>query len=197
MKTSLFALVIALPLMLSACNAPPAPPAPPSPPPPPAAPPPPPPPPIQPAVIEASATLAPTEGHAAAGTLTLRVQPDGVHIAGRLDGVPVGTTHGFHVHEIGDCSAPDASSAGPHFNPGGHAHGHPGQGEHHVGDMPNLIADAAGALQVDVTIPGATLRDGGSNDIAGRALVLHAQADDYVTQPAGDSGPRIACGVIE
>ncbi len=148
-------------------------------------------------MIEASATLAPTEGHNAAGTVTLRAQPDGVHIVGRLEGVTSGTTHGFHVHEVGDCSAPDASSAGPHFNPAGHAHGHPGQGEHHVGDMPNLVADDAGVLQVDVTIPGATLRDGGSNDIAGRALVLHAQADDYVTQPSGDSGARIACGVIE
>lgn len=196
MKNSLFAMALVLPLMLVGCNAPPAPPAAPVPPPPPAAPPQPPPP-VPVASIQATATLAPTEGHNAAGTLILRMQPEGVRIVGHLDGVTAGTTHGFHVHETGDCSAPDASSAGPHFNPADHAHGYPGEGEHHVGDMPNLVADADGGLQVDTIIPGATLRDGGSNDIVGRALVLHAQADDYVTQPSGDSGARIACGVIE
>jgi Cu-Zn family superoxide dismutase len=171
---------------------------PPPPPPAPAQPPPPPVPPEPPAppAATASAELAPTEGNAASGTLTLTAEADGVRITGSLAGVAPGGTHGFHVHETGDCSAPDASSAGPHFNPGGHPHGHPGQGEHHAGDMPNLVADDAGALAVDVVVPGVTLGDGGATDVLGRAVVLHAKADDYATQPAGDSGPRIACGVM-
>lgn len=144
----------------------------------------------------ARAELMPTEGNAATGALTLIAEADGVYISGTLTGVAPGGTHGFHVHEVGDCSAPDASSAGGHFNPAGHAHGHPGQGEHHAGDMPNLSADANGVIQVDLQVPGLTLGDGAASDILGRALVLHAHADDYVSQPAGNAGPRIACGVI-
>ncbi len=140
--------------------------------------------------------LAPTEGNAARGHLMLTPGPEGVHIVGRITEVAAGGTHGFHVHEIGDCSAPDASSAGPHFNPHGQAHGHPGEGERHAGDMLNIVADAQGVLTVDVWATDATLGDGSATDIVGRALVLHANADDYATQPAGDSGPRIACGVI-
>lgn len=185
---------LAIACAAAACSQPAEPPPPPAP----AQPPPPPVPPEPPAppAATASAELAPTEGNAASGTLTLTAEADGVRITGSLAGVAPGGTHGFHVHETGDCSAPDASSAGPHFNPGGHPHGHPGQGEHHAGDMPNLVADDAGALAVDVVVPGVTLGDGGATDVLGRAVVLHAKADDYATQPAGDSGPRIACGVM-
>jgi len=140
--------------------------------------------------------MAPTQGHAVAGTLSLSAAAQGVHITGRLEGAAAGGTHGFHVHEVGDCSAPDGSSAGAHFNPDGHAHGHPGEGEHHAGDMPNVVADEHGVIAVDLIAPGLTLGDGGARDIAGRALVLHASADDYATQPSGNSGARIACGVI-
>lgn len=186
---------LAIACAAAACSQPaePPPPAPVAPPAP--VPPAPPPPPAAPSVT-ASAELAPTQGHAATGALTLTLDADGVRITGSLTGVGPGGTHGFHVHETGDCSAPDASSAGPHFNPGNHPHGHPGQGEHHAGDMPNLVADDAGALAVDVVVPGVTLGDGAETDVLGRALVLHAKADDYATQPSGDSGARIACGVI-
>ena len=193
-----FFTALAIACAAAACSQPAEPPPPPPPPPvaPPApVPPAPPPPPAAPSVT-ASAELAPTQGNAAAGTLTLTLDADGVRITGSLAGVAPGGTHGFHVHETGDCSAPDASSAGPHFNPGGHPHGHPGQGEHHAGDMPNLVADDAGALAVDVVVPGVTLGDGAETDVLGRAVVLHAKADDYATQPSGDSGARIACGVI-
>lgn len=184
---------LAIACAAAACSQPAEPPPPaPAQPPPPA----PPAPPAPPPAATASAALAPTEGNAASGTLTLTAEADGVRITGSLAGVAPGGTHGFHVHETGDCSAPDASSAGPHFNPGGHPHGHPGQGEHHAGDMPNLVADDAGALAVDVVVPGVTLGDGAEMDVLGRALVLHAKADDYATQPSGDSGARIACGVI-
>ncbi|MCO5095430.1 MAG: superoxide dismutase family protein [Xanthomonadaceae bacterium] len=190
-----FLTALAIACAAAACSQPaepPPPPAPVQPPPPPA----PPAPPAPPPAASASAELAPTEGNAAAGTLTLTAEADGVRITGSLAGVAPGGTHGFHVHETGDCSAPDASSAGPHFNPGNHPHGHPGQGEHHAGDMPNLVADDAGVLAVDVVVSGVTLGDGAETDVLGRALVLHAKADDYATQPSGDSGARIACGVI-
>ncbi|MCX7556150.1 superoxide dismutase family protein [Xanthomonadaceae bacterium JHOS43] len=190
-------LVVALAVACAAtaCSPSADPPAPPAPPPPPAAPPAPPPPPVL-RASSAMAELVATEGNTATGTLTLAAESGGVHITGSLTGVAPGGMHGFHVHETGDCSAPDASSAGPHFNPEGHAHGHPGHGEHHAGDMPNLAADDSGTLVVDVQVAGITLGDGGATDILGRAIVLHASADDYTTQPAGDSGPRIACGVI-
>lgn len=198
MKSILIVVALTFSLLLTACGAPPETP-------PPAAPaelpapepiptPPPPPPPVE---VRATAVLAPTEGNAAAGTLTLVSEAEGVRISGTLTGVAPGGTHGFHVHETGDCSASDASSAGGHFNPNGHAHGHPGQGEHHAGDMPNVVADENGNLMVDLHVPGLSLADSGAMDILGRALVLHAGADDYTSQPAGDSGPRIACGVIQ
>ncbi len=147
--------------------------------------------------MSAHVALAPASDSHADGMLTLVAQADGVRITGFIKGLESGGTHGFHVHEKGDCSAPDASSAGPHFNPHGAAHGHAGQGEHHAGDIPNLVADEGGRIAVDTVVPGLTLGDGGIADIAGRAIVLHAAADDYSSQPAGNSGARIACGVIE
>lgn len=146
---------------------------------------------------EAAATLAPTQGQTAAGNMKLWSFDNGVHIVGTITGVKAGDTHAFHVHETGDCSAPDGTSAGPHFNPGDHVHGQPDQGEHHLGDMPNQVADDSGTLKIDVTIAGATLRDGGPNDLIGRAFIVHAQPDDYTSQPSGNAGARIACGVIQ
>lgn len=130
------------------------------------------------------------------GTLTLRQKADGVQITGEVLGLSPASAHGFHVHEKGDCSAADASSAGPHFNPQGSPHGKMGTGAHHAGDMPNIVADKRGAAQVDVLVPGATLTPGPAS-IAGRALVVHRDPDDYSTQPAGNAGPRLACGVIQ
>lgn len=99
--------------------------------------------------------------------------------------------HGFHIHEVGDCSAPDGSSAKGHYNPSGSKHGHAGQGEHHAGDIPNLKADAAGVVRQSVELHGVMLKD-----LVGRSVVIHADPDDYTSQPAGNSGKRIACGVI-
>ncbi len=141
-------------------------------------------------------TLAPTAGNRAAGTLTVTSVPDGVHFHGRLTGLLPGSTHGFHIHEHGDCSAPDASTAGGHFNPTGTAHGDPMGMTHHAGDIPNQIADAQGAMDVDVTVHGVTLGSGVSDDVIGRSMIVHRDADDYATQPSGNSGPRLACGVI-
>jgi Cu-Zn family superoxide dismutase len=137
-------------------------------------------------------------GSAAVGEFELTASDGGVSINGSLGGLTPGTEHGFHVHENGDCSAADASSAGAHFNPGNAPHGAPNaaQGERHLGDMPNLVADENGHSAVTASVQGATLRDGGPNDLIGKALVVHEKRDDYVTQPSGDSGARIACGVI-
>lgn len=129
------------------------------------------------------------------GTLSLRQKEGGVQVSGEVRGLPPGSTHGFHVHEKGDCSAPDASSAGPHFNPAGAPHGKAGSGAHHAGDMPNVVADEKGVAVVDVLVAGATL-DAGPGSIAGRAVVVHRDPDDYSSQPAGNAGPRVACGVI-
>jgi Cu-Zn family superoxide dismutase len=109
-------------------------------------------------------------------------------------GLAPGSEHGFHIHDKGDCSAADASSAGGHFNPGAAQHG-AGSGVHHAGDIPNIKADARGVAHVDAKVAGVTLA-AGATSVAGRSLVVHRDADDYTTQPAGNSGPRVACGVI-
>ncbi|NJM92733.1 MAG: superoxide dismutase family protein [Rhodospirillaceae bacterium] len=143
------------------------------------------------------AVLKPTQGNTAAGELTLTSQGDGVHFTGRITGLRPASEHGIHVHERGDCSAPDASSAGEHFNPAAQQHGNPDSADHHAGDMYNIKADDQGTATVDTRAPGATLHDMSATDIFGKAVVLHEKADDYQTQPAGDSGDRIACGLIQ
>ena len=143
------------------------------------------------------AELKATPGNGVSGTLTLTPASDGVRITGSIKGLMPATTHGFHVHEKGDCSAPDASSAGAHYNPAGQAHGDPLSNDRHLGDLPNIVSDTAGVAELDVIARGATLRSGQSNDILGRALIVHAKADDYRTQPSGDSGSRIACAIIK
>ncbi len=142
------------------------------------------------------AAMAPTAGSNVAGTLVFTSVPGGVHISGRLTGLAPGSTHGFHLHEHGDCSATDASSAGGHFNPTSTAHGDPMGMIHHGGDIANQVADAQGAVDVDVTVRGVTLGTGVSDDVLGRSVIVHRDADDYATQPSGNSGPRLACGVI-
>ena len=151
----------------------------------------------EPASAGAAANLAATQGNTASGSLTLTADGSAVHIMGALSGLKPNSEFGFHIHEKGDCSAPDASSAGGHFNPTNAQHGDP-QGEtHHAGDMLNAKSDAQGMAQVHATATGVTVGGGQPNDIIGKAIVLHEKADDYKSQPAGDSGARIACGVIK
>lgn len=142
-------------------------------------------------------TLAPTAGNSVAGALELTVVPDGVRVHGQITGLVPGSAHGFHIHEKGDCSAPDGSSAGGHFNPRGMAHGNPIMPAHHAGDIPNQNADAQGVAKVDVVVNGVSLGSGAIDDVMGRSLIVHKDADDYTSQPAGNSGARVACGVIE
>lgn len=140
--------------------------------------------------------LSPTAGNTAAGRLTLSQSSDSVQISGEITGLTPGSTHGFHVHEFGDCSAPDGSSAGGHFNPAGSPHGGPTDGVRHLGDLANIIADTEGRATVSQSVTGATLVPGMQNSLMNRSIVVHADADDYKTQPAGNSGARLACGVI-
>lgn len=146
---------------------------------------------------EAVAVLASASGSLVSGKLVLVPMGDGVHVTGQVGGLKPGDIRGFHIHEKGDCSAADASSAGGHFNPAAQAHGRAGQGAHHAGDTDNLVADANGVARVNAHVRGVTLGGGAANDIAGRAFIVHAAADDYATQPTGNAGARVACGVVK
>ena len=139
-------------------------------------------------------TLQPTGGNSTAGMLWLAQQGSQVLLRGEITGLKPGQAHGFHVHEKGDCSSGDGVSAGGHLNPDGKPHGAPGAA-HHAGDLPSLQADAAGRAQVRVLVEGTVLGSGPA-DFAGKGLIVHASPDDYTTQPTGNSGARIACGVI-
>jgi Cu-Zn family superoxide dismutase len=149
---------------------------------------------MAPTLPRASAALAPTAGNNAKGSVAFTPNGDRVRLLAKVSGLSPGA-HGFHIHEKGDCSAPDGMSAGGHFNPTGKAHGNPAAGEHHGGDMPTLEADASGDATLDVTLDTITLGDK-TNSIIGRAVIVHKDADDYKTQPTGNSGARVACGVI-
>lgn len=142
------------------------------------------------------AVLAATEGNSVTGELAFEAVDGGVAITGQVNGLAPGSEHGFHVHENGDCSAPDGTSAGGHFNPAGAAHGRIGSGEHHVGDTDNITADDTGVAVVNTRLEGATLADGAPSDVLGRGVIVHADPDDYATQPTGNAGARLACGVI-
>mgnify|MGYP000912588945 CR=1 FL=1 len=146
---------------------------------------------------QAVAVLASASGSLVSGTVTLTPMGKGLHLTGEIGGLPANGTQAFHIHEKGDCSAADASSAGPHFNPFNAAHGQAGHGAHHAGDMNNIVADAEGVAKIDAHVEGVTLGGGAVNDVAGRALIVHAAPDDYTSQPAGNAGARVACGIIK
>jgi len=121
------------------------------------------------------------------GTAKLKESPKGVSLTLEVSNLPPGV-HGFHIHAVGKCEPPDFKSAGGHFNPEGH----------HAGDLQNLSVDAQGKAKVNVVVPGVTLGDGPNSlfQPQGTALVIHANPDDNKTDPAGNAGARIACGVI-
>lgn len=144
----------------------------------------------------ANVQLAATQGHTVTGSISIVPMGAGVHLTGSLQGLAPNGEFGFHIHEKGDCSAPDASSAGGHFNPANVDHGNPQSLPHHAGDMMNAKSDAQGMAQINVHVDGLSLGDGGANDVIGKAVVVHEKADDYKTQPSGGSGARVACGVI-
>lgn len=141
----------------------------------------------------ASAELLARSGSMVSGTVGFSEKNGRLRIEAKVAGLTPGD-HGFHIHEAGDCSAPDASSAKGHFNPGAKGHGHFASDEHHGGDMPNLIANGQGEARYTAELRGLTLS--GPTGVVGRSVVIHADPDDYKSQPAGNSGKRIACGVI-
>jgi Cu-Zn family superoxide dismutase len=127
------------------------------------------------------------------GTLWFTQEGNHVEIIGEITGLTPGL-HAFHIHEFGDCSAPDAMSAGGHYNPTGMKHGSPDHGERHVGDLGNIRADENGKATID--IKDALVQLHGPHSIIGRAVIVHADPDDFKSQPAGNAGARIACGVV-
>lgn len=142
----------------------------------------------------AVAKLKPAEGQNVSGTVTFTKVADGVRVVADVNGLTPGK-HGFHVHEKGDLSAPDLSSAGGHFNPEGEQHGAPGDEHRHVGDLGNLEADANGHATLDVVDHMIALS--GKDSIVGHAVIIHGGADDLKSQPSGAAGPRVAGGLIE
>ena len=143
----------------------------------------------------AVANLAPTQGNNVKGTVRFDESNGKVRVVADVTGLKPGK-HGFHIHEKGDCSAPDATSAGGHFNPEMHKHGAPDSPEHHLGDLGNIEADANGKAHYDRTVDFLTIAVD-PNTIAGKAVIVHAQEDDLQSQPVGNAGARLACGVIE
>jgi Cu-Zn family superoxide dismutase len=132
-------------------------------------------------------------GSKVSGKVTFAQQRDGIEVHIDLKGLEPGK-HGFHIHETGDCSTPDFKSAGDHFNPEHAAHGDRGDSARHVGDLGNLTADSQG--NVDVTFVDDQIALKGEHSIVGRAVIVHAQPDDLLSQPSGNAGAREACGVI-
>ncbi|MEO8848075.1 MAG: superoxide dismutase family protein [Casimicrobiaceae bacterium] len=143
---------------------------------------------------EAFALLVPTPGNGANGMVRFTQEGDRLLVMADVHNLAPGSVHGFHLHATGDCSGPDASGAGGHFNPDGAPHGPQGS-VHHAGDMPSLKADDNGVARATLVLRGLTV-SAGPHSIVGKALIVHRDADDYTTQPAGNSGARIACGVV-
>jgi Cu-Zn family superoxide dismutase len=143
----------------------------------------------------ATATLISTSGSTATGTVNLAQLADGsVEVTASLRGVPPGV-HGFHIHEKGDCGD-NGNAAGGHYNPSGTPHGAPNADPHHAGDFGNVTADADGNVNTRFVTRSITVSAGPMTAV-GHAIILHANPDDLTTQPSGNAGARIACGVVQ
>lgn len=146
----------------------------------------------------AQAMLAPTAAivpNPTTGDVTFVALEHGVRVAGEVRGLVPGSEHGFHIHEKGDCGN-NGEAAGGHFNPAGGVHGKYGAPGSHAGELPSLVADSGGVARFQVDDHSISLTEGAANNVIGRALVVHRDRDDLVSQPSGNSGPRIACTVI-
>jgi Cu-Zn family superoxide dismutase len=144
-------------------------------------------------ITKAVAVLHPTQGNGVSGTVTFTRVDNGVEVEADLMGLSSGK-HGFHIHEFGDCSAPDGTSAGGHYNPTGQPHAGPGQSKRHMGDLGNIEADNSGKARYKRVDSHLVLN--GPDSIIGRGVIVHGGADDLKSQPSGAAGPRVACGVI-
>jgi Cu-Zn family superoxide dismutase len=148
-----------------------------------------------PAPLRATAQLQPTKGNKTFGEATFEQMGDKVRVVVFVQGLKPGQQHGLHIHEVGDCSSGDGMSAKGHFNPYGKPHAHPSSPNRHAGDLPMLVANKAGRANVQVDMDIITVGPGPAS-IIGRGLIVHADPDDYKTQPTGNAGARLACGVI-
>ena len=146
--------------------------------------------------LRATAALQATKGSKAFGEATFEEVDGRVRVIVFTQGLAPEREHGFHIHETGDCSSGDGMSAKGHFNPHGKPHGPPSTAERHAGDLPALKAGKDGRAKLDVTVDLITVRPGPAS-VVGRGLIIHADPDDYTTQPTGNAGARIACGVIK
>jgi len=143
---------------------------------------------------QAKATIEARSGSSLTGTATFTEKDGGVDVVVDVSGAPAGT-HAVHLHEKGDCSAPDATSAGGHFNPTNVPHGAPDAPQHHAGDFGNMTVGADG--KGHLTLHSGMLTVGpGPGSVIGHAIIVHANADDMTTQPTGNAGGRIGCGVV-
>ena len=142
---------------------------------------------------KAIAVLSSASGSKVTGTVTFTKAGDDLNVVADVTGLTPGK-HGFHVHEFGDCSAPDASSAGGHFNPAKHQHGDRAVTDRHIGDLGNLEADASGKAHLEWSDK--MMKLSGEGSILGRAVIVHEKEDDLKSQPVGNAGGRLACGVI-
>ncbi len=146
------------------------------------------------AITHAVAVMVSTEGNTAHGTVSFVQTDDGVHITADIAGLSANASHAIHIHEFGDLTAADGTSAGGHYNPEGHDHGLPEQDARHAGDLGNLMTDDDGNAQLDLTVDNITVA-GMHNPIIGRGVIIHAKTDDG-GQPTGNAGARISMGVI-
>lgn len=142
----------------------------------------------------ATAVINPTEGNSAEGVITFTQTNEGIRVQATVSGLSSGAPHGFHIHEYGDCRADDGTSAGGHYNPQDMNHGAPTDSDRHVGDLGNLTSNEDGVATLDYVDP--VISFSGTNSILGYGVIVHAGEDDLVTQPTGDAGGRIGCGVI-
>lgn len=144
--------------------------------------------------LTAMCTLSPASGSQVKGWVKFTQSKGYVLVEGDVTGLAPGK-HGFHIHDKGDCSAPDATSAGGHFNPTKQQHGKPNSPKSHMGDMGNITADKTGHAKFK--FKDKVLQLSGENTIVDRAIIVHAALDDEKTQPTGNAGARVACGVIQ
>lgn len=143
---------------------------------------------------ELVAVVHPTEGNEVNGVIRFLKEDGGVRVIAEVHGLDPNSLHGFHIHEFGDCTAPDATSAGGHFNPFDAPHAGPDDEERHVGDLGNLETDGDGVAEMNYLDTKLTFE--GAGNILGRGLVIHADEDDLESQPVGEAGARLGCGVI-
>ena len=147
-------------------------------------------------IRRATAWINPKSGSELVGSAIFINEPSGVSLQLTVENAPPGE-HAVHLHEKGDCSAEDGTSAGGHWNPTEVAHGKWGEADFHLGDIGNLIVDDEGQGSLSLSTDKWSMGSGEPNDIMGKAVIVHAKADDFTTQPTGAAGGRIGCGVVE